>query len=74
MVIMAKVRISLKISGQDFDVNKEFVELEQSVLNSQAEAKSGITRILTKGPHQKKKLADLRTLSQLGGGRGPAKP
>ena len=34
-------------------MNKEFVELEQSVLNSQAEAKSGIIRILTKTTYVK---------------------
>ena len=53
VMMMLKVRISLKISGQDFDVNKEFVELEHSVLKSQAEAKSGITRILTKSIYVK---------------------
>lgn len=39
--------------GPDFDVNKEFVELEHSVLKSQAEAKSGIIRILTKTTYVK---------------------
>ena len=40
-------------SGPDFDVNKEFVELEKSVLSSQVEAKSGIIRILTKSSYAK---------------------